>query len=102
MILFFLEISGHEGRQIIQQGRNFSICHPRHQHLKEFRPGKRSDEILQGLLICLPVETKTDIIGVLVPRMTDAEISTLLDDLSSLMARHFKEKEYHALFLGRK
>lgn len=45
---------------------------------------------------------RPELLEVLVPRMTDDEISTLLDDLSALMGRHFKEKEYHTLFLGRK
>jgi TorA maturation chaperone TorD len=43
-----------------------------------------------------------ELLEALVPRMTDAEISQLLDDLSTLMGKHFKEKEYHKLFLGRK
>lgn len=43
-----------------------------------------------------------ELLEVLVPRMTDDEISQLLDDLSTLMGKHFKEKEYHKLFLGRK
>ncbi len=45
---------------------------------------------------------RSELLEVLVPRMTDEEISTLLDDLSALMGRHLKEKEYHTLFLGRK
>ena len=43
-----------------------------------------------------------ELLKVLVPRMTDDEIATLLDDLTTLMGKHFKEKEYHSLFLGRK
>ena len=45
---------------------------------------------------------RPELLRVLVPRMTDEEISQLLDDLSTLMGKHFKEKEYHTLFLGRK
>ena len=43
-----------------------------------------------------------DLLEVLVPRMTDGEMIQLVDDLSGLMGKHFKEKEYHRLFLGRK
>lgn len=43
-----------------------------------------------------------ELLDVLVPRMSDAEIARLLDDLSALMGVHFKEREYHKLFLGRK
>lgn len=43
-----------------------------------------------------------ELLDVLVPRMTEGEMTRLLDDLSALMGRHFKEKEYHKLFLGRK
>lgn len=43
-----------------------------------------------------------ELLDVLVPRMTEGEMTRLLDDLSVLMGRHFKEKEYHKLFLGRK
>jgi hypothetical protein len=43
-----------------------------------------------------------ELLDVLVPRMTEDEMTRLLDDLSTLMGRHFKEKEYHKLFLGRK
>ncbi len=45
---------------------------------------------------------KPELLDVLVPRMADDEISQLLDELTTLMGKHFKEKEYHALFLGRK
>ncbi len=65
-----------------------------------FGLNRQTDE--KSLQYFIRTFARPELLEVLVPRMTDAEISTLLDDLSSLMARHFKEKEYHALFLGRK
>ncbi len=42
------------------------------------------------------------VLETLIPRMTDAEITELLDSLTKIMGSHFKESEYHTLFLGRK
>lgn len=38
--------------------------------------------------------------AVLIPRMTDEEISQTVEGLSSIMRNHLTEKEYHSLFLG--
>ncbi|MCL7486788.1 MAG: hypothetical protein M8357_01265 [Desulfobulbaceae bacterium] len=38
--------------------------------------------------------------AVLIPRMTDEEISQTIEGLSSIMRNHLTEKEYHSLFLG--
>lgn len=38
--------------------------------------------------------------SVLIPRMTDEEISRTVDMLTNIMRNHLNEKEYHALFLG--
>lgn len=65
-----------------------------------FGLNRQTDE--KSLQYFIRTFARPELLEVLVPRMTDAEISALLDDLSSLMARHFKEKEYHSLFLGRK
>lgn len=40
--------------------------------------------------------------SVLIPRMTDEEINSTVEMLSSIMRNHLSEKEYHALFLGPK
>ncbi|HER63321.1 MAG TPA: cytoplasmic protein [Desulfobacteraceae bacterium] len=38
--------------------------------------------------------------SVLIPRMTDEEISQTVERLSRIMRNHLTEKEYHSLFLG--
>ena len=40
-----------------------------------------------------------DFLRVLVPRLTDDEITSLFDHMSSLMHNHLTEDEYHELFL---
>ena len=42
------------------------------------------------------------LVSVLIPRMSDDEISETLHFLTGLMRRHLSKKEYHALFLGEK
>lgn len=42
------------------------------------------------------------VLETLIPRMTDEEITETLDFLNKIMGKHFKESEYHSLFLGRK
>lgn len=37
--------------------------------------------------------------GLLIPRLSDAELSGLFDLLNRLMRRHLNEAEYHRLFL---
>jgi hypothetical protein len=39
-------------------------------------------------------------LSVLAPRLTDQELSALIDHLSGLMKQHLSEGEYHRLFLG--
>ncbi len=36
----------------------------------------------------------------LIPRLSDEEITDLVDRLTGLMRRHLREDEYHRLFLG--
>jgi len=36
----------------------------------------------------------------LIPRLSDPEITEILDLLSNIMGNHFSEKEYHSLFLN--
>lgn len=38
---------------------------------------------------------------VLIPRLSDEEINSTVEMLSTILRRHLSEKEYHALFLGR-
>jgi len=39
------------------------------------------------------------LLSVLTPRLTDQELTTLIDHLSGLMKKHLSEGEYHRLFL---
>lgn len=43
---------------------------------------------------------ESPLLDTLVPRLTDAELSAVLDFLSNLMHKHLSEKEYHRLFLN--
>ncbi len=60
---------------------------------------QKDEESLQQFVMLF---AQPEFLKVLVPRMADAEITQLFDDLTRLMGKHFKEKEYHTLFLGRK
>lgn len=44
--------------------------------------------------------SRPDLLTVLTPRLTDQELSTLIDQLSGLMKQHLSEGEYHRLFLA--
>ncbi len=41
------------------------------------------------------------LLDTLIPRLTEAEITILVDTMSKLMRSHLSEKEYHQLFLSR-
>ncbi len=40
------------------------------------------------------------LLAALTPRLTDQELTALIDHLSGLMKRHLSEGEYHRLFLA--
>lgn len=40
-----------------------------------------------------------DLMAALVPRLTDEEINTVFDMISTLMRNHFNDEEYHKYFL---
>jgi len=42
---------------------------------------------------------RQDLLDVLVPKLTDQELEELRDCISSLMAKHLTEGQYHKLFL---
>jgi len=44
--------------------------------------------------------THDELLEVLIPRLTDQEITTIVDQLSKTMKTHLSEQEYHRLFLG--
>jgi hypothetical protein len=44
--------------------------------------------------------SRPDLLALLTPRLTDEELTGLIDHLSGLMKRHLAEGEYHRLFLA--
>lgn len=44
--------------------------------------------------------SRPELLRVLTPRLTDPELTGLIDHLSGLMKRHLSEGEYHRLFLA--
>ena len=64
-----------------------------------FGLNRQEDEVSLQKFIMLFAQP--EFLKVLVPRMADDEITRLFEDLTRLMGKHFKENEYHALFLGR-
>ena len=45
--------------------------------------------------------SRSELLSVLTPRLTDPELTGLIDHLSKLMKKHLSEREYHRLFLGK-
>lgn len=39
------------------------------------------------------------LMNLIIPRMSDAELADIFDRLSALMSKHLSEKEYHRYFL---
>ncbi len=61
---------------------------------------RKTDE--ESLQCFIRAFASPELLEVLIPRMDNDEITSLLDKLSTLMGTHLKEREYHKLFLGRK
>jgi len=62
-----------------------------------FGLNRETDE--RSLAAFLQRFAEPDFLKVLIPRMEEGEITSLLDFLSRLMHKHCSEKEYHLLFL---
>ncbi|MEN8143076.1 MAG: hypothetical protein ABFQ82_05710 [Thermodesulfobacteriota bacterium] len=41
-----------------------------------------------------------EMVDILIPRLDDGEINTILDLFTGLMKKHLSKDEYHRLFLG--
>ena len=54
----------------------------------------------KSLLQFLQRFTAKNLLGVLVPRLQDDDIFTIVDFLTAIMKKHLSEKEYHSLFLA--
>ena len=53
----------------------------------------------QSLILFLEQFTNKKLLNTLIPRLDDEDISTLVFNITQLMRKHLKEKEYHQLFL---
>lgn len=53
----------------------------------------------KSLMYYLQKFSDDDMLRALIPRLSDEEINTLTEMISTLMRRHLKEYEYHKLFL---
>jgi len=53
-----------------------------------------------SLQLFLQLFSQETLLQTLIPRMTDQEITLLVDQLSTVLRAHLKEKEYHELFLN--
>ncbi len=71
------------------QERVASIC---------FGLDRETDE--RSLAIFLELFARPALQKVLIPRLSETEITALVDSLTQLMGRHLDETEYHQLFLG--
>lgn len=64
-----------------------------------FGLNRENDE--RSLADFLQLFSQTRLTSVLIPRMTDKEIDSTVEMLSTIMRNHLNEKEYHTLFLGK-
>jgi len=53
----------------------------------------------KSLMFYLQKFSDDDFLEVLVPRLSDEEITHLFDQISNLMRKHLTEEEYHGYFL---
>lgn len=51
------------------------------------------------LMVYLQKFSDDALMGMLIPRLSNAELSDLFDSMNRLMRRHLSEDEYHRLFL---
>ncbi len=54
----------------------------------------------RSLQLFLQLFSQETLLQTLIPRMTDQEITLLVDQLTAVLRAHLKEKEYHELFLN--
>lgn len=55
----------------------------------------------RSLAAFLQIFSSQDLLETLIPRLSDAEITEILDFVSGVMHKHFSEKEYHRFFLNK-
>ncbi|MCI5221867.1 MAG: hypothetical protein D3924_04155 [Candidatus Electrothrix sp. AR4] len=54
----------------------------------------------QSLAIFLRLFNREELLQTLIPRLEDDEIAQLVQQLTGVLHKHLREKEYHELFLG--
>jgi hypothetical protein len=64
-----------------------------------FGMDRETDE--RSLKTFLRIFSSQPLLDALVPRLSESEITSVLDFLSKIMHTHFSEKEYHSLFLNK-
>jgi len=55
----------------------------------------------RSLAAFLQIFSSPDLLDALIPRLSDGEITEILDFISGVMHKHFSEKEYHQFFLNK-
>ncbi|MBU0729088.1 MAG: hypothetical protein KKE17_01160 [Proteobacteria bacterium] len=63
-----------------------------------FGLNRKDDE--QSLYAFLNRFSALPLLQAIIPRLSDHEIVSLVDNLTGLMQKHLSEKEYHSLFLA--
>jgi TorA maturation chaperone TorD len=63
-----------------------------------FGLNRQTDE--QSLAIFLRLFSRDALLQTLIPRLSDAEINELVDQLTRVLRNHLQEDEYHELFLN--
>ncbi len=63
-----------------------------------FGLNRATDE--RSLAVFLQMFTSDEMLDTLVPRLSDDDISQIVDFLTGMMKKHLQENEYHSLFLG--
>ena len=64
-----------------------------------FGMDRETDE--RSLAAFLQIFSSQALLETLIPRLSDTEITEILDFVSNVMHKHFSEKEYHRLFLNK-
>lgn len=72
---------------------------PKLSRANEMAFGLDRDTDERSLQLFLERFARPELLAALLPRLTDQEITALLDQLSDLMKNHLLEPEYHRLFL---
>ena len=64
-----------------------------------FGMDRATDE--RSLAAFLQIFSGQELLENLIPRLSDEEITEILDFISAVMHKHFSEKEYHRFFLNK-